>query len=83
MTSNEATTEFIMSLNDRLKPKVAKPKCKLVGTDGNVFALAGRVEKCLTRAKMPERATEFSERLEGCDDYAAALRLMMEYVEVY
>lgn len=59
-----------------------KPKCKLVGTDGNVFALAGQVKKALKRAGMSERATEFAERLKDSGSYDGALQLMMEYVDV-
>ena len=31
------------------------PECKLVGTDGNVFAIIGKVKKTLDRAGLPER----------------------------
>lgn len=64
------------------KTKVLRPKCKLVGTDGNVFALAGRVTDALKRAGLNDRAKEFSKRLWECDSYGAALRLMDEYVDV-
>ena len=59
-----------------------KPKCVLVGTDGNVFALAGKVGKTLKRAQMFDEAKEFYARLPQCGSYDEALQLMMEYVEV-
>jgi len=59
-----------------------KPECQLTGTDGNVFALAGKVGKALKRAGQQAEATEFYARLTQCSDYDAALALMMEYVEV-
>jgi len=59
-----------------------KPVCKLVDTDGNVFALAGQVGKTLKRAGLADKATEFYEKLKNCGSYDEALRLMMEYVEV-
>jgi len=59
-----------------------KPKCKLIGTDGNVFALAGLVVQCLKRAGSTEKATEFANRLIECESYNEALVLMQEYVEV-
>jgi hypothetical protein len=59
-----------------------KPVCKLVGTDGNVFALAGRVTDALKKVKQYDKASEFSKKLFECKDYNAALRLMMEYVKV-
>ena len=59
-----------------------KPKCKLIGTDGNVFALAGRVGSALKKAGMHDQAKEFYERLSKCESYDKALQLMMKYVEV-
>lgn len=59
-----------------------KPECQLTGTDGNVFALAGKVGKTLKRAGQQAEAKEFYARLMQCLNYDAALALMMEYVEV-
>ena len=59
-----------------------KPKCKLTGTDGNVFALAGRVTNTLKKAGQFDMAKEFSGRLSKCGSYGEALALMQEYVEV-
>ena len=59
-----------------------KPKCKLVGTDGNVFALAGRVSQALRKAGQGDKVKEFSERLSQCESYDKALQLMMDYVDV-
>ena len=61
---------------------MAKPKCKLAGTDGNVFALAGQVSRALKRAGQPEQAKDFQGKLFKCGSYDEALQLMMEYVEV-
>lgn len=60
-----------------------KPRCKLIGTDGNVFALAGRVSRTLKKAGMVEKAKEFTEKLKQCRSYDDALMLMDEYVEIY
>ena len=62
--------------------KELKPKCELIGTDGNVFALAGKVAKTLRRADQADKAKEFTTRLFQCEDYDEALVLMQEYVEV-
>lgn len=59
-----------------------KPKCKLVGTDGNVFALAGLVSRTLKRAGQREKAKEFTEKLFQCKSYDEALVLMDKYVEI-
>jgi hypothetical protein len=57
-------------------------KVKLTGTDGNVFALGGRVSGALKREGYPDEAKEFVERLFKSESYDKALQLMMEYVEV-
>ena len=59
-----------------------KPKCKLTGTDGNVFALAGGVSQALKRAGQADKAKEFQGKLFKCGSYDEALVLMQEYVEV-
>ena len=59
-----------------------KPKCKLVGTDGNVFALAGRVSSVLKKAGQREKAREFTNKLPECKSYDEALLLMSKYVEI-
>ncbi len=59
-----------------------KPTCKLVGTDGNVFALAGKVSQCLKKAGQFSKAKEFQGKIFKCHSYEEALVLMSEYVEV-
>jgi hypothetical protein len=60
-----------------------KPRCKLTGTDGNVFALAARVAAALENADQPEKAAEMKTKLlRECHSYDDALRLFMAYVDV-
>lgn len=59
-----------------------KPKCKLTGTDGNVFALAGIVGEVLRKAGLAEKAKEFSSKLFQCHSYDEALCLISDYVDV-
>ena len=60
---------------------VSKPKCKLVGTDGNIFALAGKVGSTLKRAGLHDQSQEFYDKLPKCHSYDEALQLMMQYVD--
>lgn len=60
-----------------------KPRCKLTGTDGNVFALIGRVSATLKQAGQPADATTMARRIMACGSYAEALRIFMEYVDVH
>jgi len=59
-----------------------KIKVKLTGTDGNVFALSGKVSQALKKAGQADRAKEFTSKLFNCGSYEEALALMQEYVEV-
>jgi hypothetical protein len=59
-----------------------KPRCKLTGTNGNVYALAGRVSSTLKRAGMEDEAQEMKDRIKVCASYDEALQIMMEYVDV-
>ncbi|MEC1788625.1 hypothetical protein [Schinkia azotoformans] len=49
-----------------------KPTCKLVGEDGNIFSILGRVIRALND---PEKANEVSERV-------MAARLMMRHYKL-
>jgi hypothetical protein len=62
--------------------EVKKPVCKLIGENGNVFNLAGKVVQVLRKAGQSDQAKKFQEKFVKCGDYDEALRLMMEYVEV-
>jgi len=59
-----------------------KPPCKLVGEDGNVFAIIGRVQRALRNAGQADRAAEFVRRAFGSHSYDDVLALCMDYVDV-
>ena len=59
-----------------------KPTCKLLGEDGNVFNIIGRVSATLKRAGLKEKAEEFTSKAFNSESYDAVLRLAMEYTEV-
>ena len=59
-----------------------KPPCKLIGTDGNVFAIIGRVRRALIAAGQEDRAREFVERAFRAGSYETVLALCLEYVDV-
>lgn len=61
---------------------MGKPRCKLIGTDSNVFALAGKVRQALRKAGQHDKAKEFVDKLPKCKSYDEALSLMNEYVDV-
>ena len=59
-----------------------RPACKLVGADGNVFSIIGRVKQALKKAGQEDRAREFVEKAFQAGCYNEVLRLCMEFVEV-
>jgi hypothetical protein len=64
------------------RPRQPKPICKLIGTDGNVFSIIGRVRDALRKAGQEDRASEFVEKAFGAGSYDGVLQLCLEYVEV-
>jgi hypothetical protein len=59
-----------------------KPKCKLVGEDGNVFNIIGRVCKTLKDSGMRDKSNEFFTRATSSKSYDDVLLLCFEYVDV-
>lgn len=59
-----------------------KPPCKLIGEDGNVFNIIGKVTRTLKSAGQRESANEFTKKAFECGSYDEVLRLVMDYVEV-
>lgn len=60
-----------------------KPKCKLIGEDGNIFNLMGIASKALKSAGMKIEADEMIKRITTeAKSYDEALGMIMEYVDV-
>ncbi len=59
-----------------------KPKCKLLGEDGNVFAIIGKVCKTLRQNGLIEQAIIFKKRATNSKSYDEVLQLLHDYVEV-
>jgi len=62
------------------EPIYGDVEVKLVGEDGNAFAIIGRVMKALRRAGHPEGAKDFEEEATS-GDYNNLLCTAMKYVE--
>ena len=63
-----------------------KPKCKLVGEDGNIFNLIGIAIRTLKKNGQVMQANEMTRRItqDGeAKSYDEALAIIMEYVDVY
>ena len=54
---------------------------KLVGQDGNIFAIFGRASRLLKENGQPDPAKEMCERVYQSGNYYKALNIIREYVE--
>ena len=59
-----------------------KPKCPLIGQDGNIFNLIGIASKTLKRNGMYDEAKEMCSRITSSGSYYEALNVIGEYVEI-
>lgn len=60
-----------------------KPKCKLIGEDGNIYNLAGLACIALKEAGYYDKVEEMTQRIYKSKSYYEALCVIMDYVEVY
>ncbi len=58
-----------------------KPVVQLVGTDGNAFAIMGKVARALREAGKPELVQPYMDEATA-GDYDHLLRVTMKYVDV-
>ena len=61
--------------------EIRRPKMRLYGEDGNIFAILGRAAHLLRENGQSEQAKEMMDRVCHSDDYYKALRIISEYVE--
>ena len=62
--------------------KNLKPKCKLIGQDGNVFNIIGLVRKELVNAGLKDQANEFKSKAFASHSYEDVLTLCSDYVDI-
>lgn len=65
-----------------IKEEKAKPRCALIGQDGNIFNLVGIASRTLKRNGMQEESKEMSNRVFKSHSYDEALCIIGEYVEI-
>lgn len=61
---------------------MVKPKCKLIGENGNIFNLMAIASRTLKMAGLAEQAEEMIERIQNSGSYYEALGIIMEYLDV-
>jgi len=73
---------YLEEIGGRAMEVNRKPSVKLIGEDGNIFSILGRVSRTLKEDGKEEQAKEVSERVMASSSYGEALQIIMEYVEV-
>jgi hypothetical protein len=58
-----------------------KPRVKLEGQDGNIFAVLGSATKSLKKAGLPHQAKEMQQRVFNSGSYDEALAIISEYID--
>ena len=59
-----------------------KPDCPLIGADSNIFNLMGIASRTLKQHGMQEQSKEMLERVQQSGNYAEALNIIGEYVNI-
>jgi len=59
-----------------------KPKCPLIGQNGNIFCLMGIASRTLKKNDMADEAKEMCSRITSSGSYDEALSIIDEYVEI-
>ena len=63
------------------QPVPQRPKMKLVGMDGNIFAILGRASQLLRKNGQADQAKEMIRRVQQSENYYKALNIISEYVQ--
>lgn len=59
-----------------------KPRCKLIGEDGNIFNLLGIASKTLKEEGLEKEADEMASRVYESKSYLEAIAIISEYVDI-
>lgn len=82
--SKEFKLEFVNcdEYSESEAPADIKPRCKLIGEDGNIYNLIGIASRTLRRVGLSDKAKEMTSRIYSSGSYSEALSIIAEYVEV-
>ena len=71
-----------VQVQEQKEPAHIKPDCPLIGTDGNIFHLMGKVSETLRKNGQQEQAEEMRNRIFQCQSYDSALSIIGDYVNI-
>lgn len=60
-----------------------RPRCQLIGKDGNIFNLMAIASNALKEAHMEDKADEMVKRIKKSNSYMEALGIISEYIDIY
>ena len=69
-------------IEENTEPVREKPKCALIGEDGNIFNLMGIASRTLKDNGQREEAKEMCDRITSSGSYHEALGIIGEYVDI-
>lgn len=59
-----------------------KPTCKVIGRDGNIFAIMGAASKALSRAGKRDESKKMCDEVTASKSYDEALTIIQKYVDL-
>lgn len=77
--------DFYNYAMDKLRAGIVepeKPKCALIGQDGNIYYLLGTASNTLIENNMQEESDEMVKRVAESHSYSKALSIISQYVDV-
>ncbi len=74
-------TDYVDNKLNGFVKEMIKPKCPLIGQDGNIFAVMGTASGTLKENGMEDQAKEMCRRVTSSGSYEEALSVICEYVE--
>ena len=69
-----------IEMSEQPPEPMQKPNCPMIGSNGNIYSLMGLASQTLKRAGMGDSVQEMIDRVKACDNYTAALGVLMDYV---
>lgn len=73
---------YAMDKFEKSQEHKKKPKCYLIGENGNIFNIMGIAGRTLKENSLKEEATEMKNRILESRNYNQALNIISEYVDI-
>jgi len=81
MFSGTWLTDYVDNKLNGFIQEPSKPKCAIIGKNGNIFNIMAAASNTLKRSNMAAESEEMCSRVMSSGSYEEALGIVMEYVE--